>query len=141
MATSRSSCVAMLDRLKPRPKRVPSLPGASVNSSAFTSSPVLLTKQKKSCDIGRAVRRVLDLASFSDSATAFPGLATRGALLEAAEKNIPDSEKHLEQYKSVQVTMAFVLLLSICSELEQCFKFGLRNRLLIMWRMSEELPI
>jgi BMC domain len=42
--------------VKPRLKRVLSQPAALENSSAFTSSPVLLTKQKKSCDIGRAVR-------------------------------------------------------------------------------------
>jgi hypothetical protein len=70
-----------------------------------------------------------------------PGLATRGSLLEAAEKNMPDSEEHLQHCKSVQATMAFVLMVAICSELEQHFNFGLRDRLLVMWRMSEELPI
>jgi hypothetical protein len=70
-----------------------------------------------------------------------PGLVKRGSLLDAAEKNTPNSDEHLEQYRAVQATMAFVLMLAICSELEHYFRFGLRDRLLVMWHMLEELPI
>jgi hypothetical protein len=67
-----------------------------------------------------------------------PGLVKRGSLLDAAEKNTPNSDEHLEQYRAVQATMAFVLMLAICSELEHYFRFGLRDRLLVMWHMLEE---
>jgi hypothetical protein len=66
-----------------------------------------------------------------ESHLSFPGLAVRGSLLEAAEKDMPQSRENLEQYKSVQAIAIFMMMLAICSELEEYFKFGLRDRLLV----------
>jgi hypothetical protein len=76
-----------------------------------------------------------------ESHLSFPGLATRAGLLEAAEKNMTDSDVHLHQYKSVQATITFIIMLAICSEIELYFNFGLKERILVMWKMSEALPI
>lgn len=77
-----------------------------------------------------------------ESHLSFPGLAHRGGVLMELDKKEALAQEKLDHNKSTQMVMTMTLLLALCSEIEHYFKFGFKQRIMVLWGiLSAALPI
>jgi hypothetical protein len=77
-----------------------------------------------------------------ESHLSYPGLARRGGILMESDEKAPSAQDKLERNRSTQMIMALTLLLALCSEIEQRFNFGFKQRLMVLWGiLADALPI